>query len=88
MRSPGRKWGQGLVSEAARAVLACAFTALALAKVYTFADVRNVGSWRVMEKIGMHREGLLRQHRILHGERVDDVWYGLLRGEWDGQTRP
>ncbi|MXX78396.1 MAG: GNAT family N-acetyltransferase [Gemmatimonadales bacterium] len=40
----------------------------------------------MMEKLGMTREGTLRSHRTLRGERVDDVYYGLLREEWgDGR---
>ena len=31
----------------------------------------------------MTREGTLRSHRTLRGERVDDVYYGLLRVEWE-----
>jgi len=37
---------------------------------------------RVLEKLGMRREGLLRQHVVRRGERVDRVYYGLLRAEW------
>ena len=38
---------------------------------------------RVLEKLGMTREGLLRKHLIRRGERVDRVYYGLLREEWE-----
>jgi len=47
------------------------------------ADLRNVGSWRVMEKIGMKREGILRQQMALKGGWVDAVWYAILRAEWE-----
>jgi [ribosomal protein S5]-alanine N-acetyltransferase len=37
----------------------------------------------VMQKAGMEREGLMRQHQ-LNGERFEDlVIYGLLREEWE-----
>ncbi len=32
----------------------------------------------------MRREGLLRSRRAVHGERVDDVLYAVLREEWGG----
>ena len=35
-----------------------------------------------MEKLGMTREGVLRSHEIRRGERIDDVYYGVLRDEW------
>ena len=43
----------------------------------------NVGSWRVMEKLGMTREGLFRSHSVARGVRQDEVYYGLLREERD-----
>ena len=74
-------WRQGLVTEAAGAVVRYAFDDLELARVFARADARNIGSWRVMEKVGMQREGVLRRHRMSRGELVDDVVYGLLRDE-------
>ena len=75
-------WGQGLVTEAATAVIDYAFEILGLARVQALADIRNTGSWRVMEKLGMRREGLLRGNRLVHDQRVDDVFYAILREEW------
>ena len=77
-----KHWGRGLTVEAARAVVDWGFRERGLAKVYAYADARNAQSLRVMEKLGMTREGTLRSHRTLRGERVDDVYYGLLREEW------
>ncbi|MXY79007.1 MAG: GNAT family N-acetyltransferase [Chloroflexi bacterium] len=77
-------WGRGLTTEAASAVVGYGFEALELVRIWAAADVRNVASWRVMEKLGMRREGLLRRRRVVHGERVDDVLYALLREEWAG----
>ncbi len=80
-------WGKGLTLEAGRAVIAWGFRERGLAKVYAYADARNAQSLRVMEKLGMTREGTLRSHRTLRGERVDDVYYGLLREEWERNAR-
>ena len=55
----------------------------ALHKVFARSDVRNRQSWRVMEKLGMTREGVLRGHRKARDEYVDDIYYGVLREEWD-----
>ena len=75
-------WGQSLVAEAASAVVAHGFEQLVLARVQAFADIRNKGSWRVMEKLGMKREGLLRSNRLIHDERTDGVIYAILAEEW------
>ena len=58
------------------------FREFALHKVFARADLRNVASWRVMEKLGMAREGVLRSHTRLRDEYFDDVYYGILRDEW------
>ena len=48
-----------------------------------FADRQNGASQRVMEKLGMTKEGTLRQNRVERGRLVDEVWFGLLRDEWE-----
>ena len=80
-------WGQGLASEAARAVVQWGFQERGLAKVFARADARNTNSLRVMEKLGMIREGLLRSHLERRGERIDEVYYAVLRTEWLSMER-
>ena len=46
-------WGQGLATEAAKAVLSMAFSTLLLPEVFAFAVAENRQSIRVMEKLGM-----------------------------------
>ena len=78
-------WGQGFTPEAGSVAIAWGFETFHLAKVWASTDLRNERSWKVMEKLGMRREALLRSHRIAGGQRVDDVHYGLLRAEWDAR---
>lgn len=81
-------WGQGLTTEAAQAVVDCAFRAHAtLNRIGATADTRNVASLRIMEKLGMCREGVLRQYRLVRGELCDEAYYGLLRSEWEIRRR-
>ena len=75
-------WGEGLTPEAARAVIDWGFETFDLAKVWASTDLRHERSCRVMEKLGMRREGVLRGHVLARGERHDEVYYGLLREEW------
>ena len=78
-----RLWGRGLVTEAARLVVDAAFQRHPdLGRVRASADPRNRASIRVMEKLGMRREGVLRSNRPCRGELTDEVVYGLLRDEW------
>lgn len=77
-------WGRGFASEAARAVVAAAFRGFpSLLRLRSMIDARNAASARVLEKVGLKREGLLRANRYERGQAVDEAWYGILRHEWD-----
>ena len=75
-------WGRGLASEAAATVIDEAFRRLPIRKVTATASAGNVRSTRLLERLGMQREALLRQHWVHRGESLDEVRYGLLREEW------
>ena len=79
-------WEKGLTVEASEAVIDWGFQERGLAKVFAQADARNKRSLRVMEKLGMTFEGVLRSNGTVRGERADDAHYGLLRGEWEEMT--
>ena len=77
-------WGKGLATEAAYAVVGLGFGKYQLQKVYASTDLRNRGAWRVMEKLGMIREGVARRHGKGRGSgRTDTVHYGILRERWE-----
>ncbi|WP_189078780.1 GNAT family N-acetyltransferase [Mangrovihabitans endophyticus] len=79
-------WGQGLATEAAGAVLGFAFDHLGLHKVSATCDPHNSGSVRVLEKIGMSREGHLRDHFLVHGRWRDRLLWAAVRPA-DGSER-
>jgi [ribosomal protein S5]-alanine N-acetyltransferase len=61
-------WKKGLATEAARAVLSFAFKQLRLNRVEATCMPGNHGSRRVLEKIGMSKEGTMRKsHRRYDG---------------------
>ena len=35
----------------------------------------------------MKHEAVLRKHRLFRGEQIDEVFYGLLREEWEQATQ-
>lgn len=75
-------WGQGYATEAANAVLGLAFDTLGLHRVTANCDPDNVGSWRVMERIGMRREGHEREASWFKGRWHDRLRYAVLAHEW------
>jgi ribosomal-protein-alanine N-acetyltransferase len=75
-------WNQGFCTEAGEALLGYAFSALGLARVHSCHISRNPASGRVMRKLGMRHEGLLRQH-VRKWDKFENLEvYGILRGEW------
>ncbi len=78
----GRKfWGQGLATEAAGRVLQFGFEDLGLNRIIGHHMTRNPASGRVMQKIGMQPEGILRRHARKWGEYFDVAIYGILASE-------
>ena len=75
-------WRQGITYEAARALVDIAFGTLGLHRVIATCDVRNTGSFSVMEKLGMRREGLMRQDREIKGAWRNTYLYAVLAEEW------
>ena len=54
-----RHWGKGFATEASHAVLEWALSLPGIQKVWATCDSENAASIRVLEKIGMKREGIL-----------------------------
>lgn len=75
-------WGRGLMTEAVSAVIDEAFLRLPLIKITATATAANARSIRLLEKLGMQREAMLRQHWVHRGRVLDEVRYGILRDEW------
>ena len=75
-------WGQGYATEAARAMLAFGFGELGQHRIWATCAPANVGSSRVLEKIGMQREGYLRDHRWMKGHWRDSLLYAILEPDW------
>ncbi len=70
------RWhGQGLATNAARAVLAWGRTTLALVRIQATVLDSNTRSIAVLERIGMQREGLLRAYRQVRGQTADYWMY-------------
>jgi [ribosomal protein S5]-alanine N-acetyltransferase len=77
-----RYWNQGYMTEAARKVVSFGFGQLGLHRIVATCDPGNIGSYRVMEKLGMKREGYLREHALWKGIWRDSLLYAILEQEW------
>ncbi|MFJ4343382.1 GNAT family N-acetyltransferase [Streptomyces sp. NPDC088915] len=77
-----RVWGQGIGTEIGRQLLAHGFGELGLHRIHATCDPRNLGSSRVLSKIGMTYEGHLRDTALLHDGWRDSMIFSSLEGEW------
>ena len=75
-------WGKGYVYEAAAMALDHAFMNLGARRVMADTDPDNMGSIRLLEKLGFQREGYLREEWETHIGVRDSLIFGLLRNEW------
>ena len=76
-------WGHGYGTESAQAVLSYGFEALGLNRIHAGHFRRNPASGKVLQKIGMKREGCQRQHFKKWGNFEDIERYGILRSEYE-----
>ncbi len=79
-----RYWGEGYMSEAVNAVIEFGFREMLLNRIVARCEVNNIASARVMEKVGMQLEGILRQQLFVKGRYWDLKIYSLLREEFFG----
>lgn len=76
------EWGRGYATEAAWRVMDWAFQELKVHRIVAFCRADNAASLRVMEKLGMHQDGRLRETRWLRGMWWDEYVYSILEREW------
>ncbi|VVB07444.1 unnamed protein product [Arabis nemorensis] len=72
-------WGKGIATEAVRLVAAEIFKEKPeMERLEALVDVDNVGSQKVLEKVGFKREGVMRKFMCLKGNVRDMVMFSLL----------
>lgn len=76
---------RGYATEAVRLLLGYLFTARGKHRVTAYCDPRNAASAALLERLGMRREGHLRESTWAKGEWTDDLVYGLLHDEWQAR---
>lgn len=79
---------RGYAKEAFECLIEAAFLQLDLHRVVADTDPENTPSWKLMERLGLRREGHLRQSLWFKGRWADEYVYAVLREEWFGAVRP
>ena len=82
-------WRHGFGTEMGAEMLRLGFQDLNLHRILAHCDAENIGSYRLMEKIGLRREGLFLEGRQAHKHSDkkygDELSYAILRDEWETQ---
>lgn len=74
-------WGQGLASEAVYLAAKYSFCNLNLHKLNAGVIAPNIGSIRVLEKLGFKREACIRDDVLQNDKYFDVYYYGVLKTE-------
>ncbi|MFA6761013.1 MAG: GNAT family protein [Sulfuricurvum sp.] len=75
-------WGMGIATDATKAILKFGFEVIGLHRIQAGVFASNIGSIRVLEKIGFVLEGNFRQQLYTKDSCDDHLFYGILRAEW------
>jgi RimJ/RimL family protein N-acetyltransferase len=74
--------GHGYATEAAEAIVELAFGTYRLHRVYGCVEPRNTASARLLERLGMRKEGHLVENEWVKGEWQSEAVYAILAREW------
>ncbi|GIN60209.1 putative N-acetyltransferase YnaD [Robertmurraya siralis] len=75
-------YNHGYASEAAQGILKFGFEDMHLHRVIATCQPENIASSRVMEKIGMRKEGYFQKCIPAGNEWWDEYYYAILKEEW------
>ncbi|MBD5458174.1 MAG: GNAT family N-acetyltransferase [Lachnospiraceae bacterium] len=79
-------WGLGIMPEAGKVVVKYLFEEVGFNRIAATHDKNNPKSGRVMQKIGMTYEGILRKAGFCNQGVIDEVWYSILRDEYQNKN--
>ena len=74
-------WRKGYMTEALSAVISHIYNTTDLNRLEAVVDPRNIGSNRLLEKIGFEKEGLLRDYELESSGFVDLIMFSILRND-------
>jgi len=75
-------WNKGFAKEASFLILKHAFDSLNIRRIYSGTTVENIGGQKLMEAMGMIKEGHRKEHIYKNGKYLDVVDYGMLKEDF------
>lgn len=77
-------WRKGYTTEALTKLIDFGFNDLALHRIEAGCAVENIASSKILEKVGMKREGMKRKKLPIRGEWKDNYFYAILDEDFFG----
>lgn len=75
-------WGKGYGTEGVKWMVEYGLSTLDLRRMVAHVVEVNIGSARILEKLGFTKEGFLREHYNVEGEYLNGICFGLLKREY------
>lgn len=75
--------GKGFTSEATLPLIEYGFKNLGLGRIEAIVGTINPASTKIIEKLGMQKEGHMRKHYVNTGTAEDSIIYAILKEEWE-----
>ena len=75
-------WGKGIATDVAALLIDFGFSKLKLHRIFATCDPRNIGSSKVLAKVGMTLEGRIREDLLIKDGWRDSLLYSVLEREW------
>jgi len=73
---------KGFCKEAVTIFIDYLFLTKNIARIQATADIRNIRSYKVLEKVGFTKEGIMRNMIFNQGKWRNFALYSILREEW------
>lgn len=81
-------WGKGIMTEAVKQLCEYVFSHTDIIRIYAEPFAHNIGSCRVLEKVGFQYEGTLCSNAVKNGKILDMKMYSRLRNGHDNEQIP
>jgi len=78
-------WGRGYITESVGKVIEYGFESMLLERIEAKCHPDNIGSFKVMEKVGMTYEGILRSYIYVKGKHQDVKMYSITKKEFESK---
>lgn len=81
----GELWGKGIITEVLNEMLKFGFCSYGLNRVVAKVMKENIGSIKVLHKLGFVNEGILRESLYKNGQYNDLVLFSILKSEYNSK---